>query len=187
MNIETPKIFLPRTGQTVTSPTASYAVGDDGWFQAGSPRATRFVDNGNGTITDRATRLQWVKDPSQIGGNFGTPGTPATMTWTDAVANCLGTAHGGSLEYAGFADWRLPNWLELATLYDISIGGVPPVFSEFVAVTSYYWTSSTPNREAGIRAITCFMNTLGSPWITHTAKTSAYYVRPVRGGRVNHG
>lgn len=66
MQIEPRKLWLPRTGQTTTSPTANYAEGDDGWFQAGNPRATRFIDNGNGTISDRATGLQWVKQPELI-------------------------------------------------------------------------------------------------------------------------
>jgi len=61
MRIETPKLWLPRTGQTT-----SYADGDDGYFQAGNPRVTRFVDNLNGTVSDRATGLQWVKQPELI-------------------------------------------------------------------------------------------------------------------------
>ncbi len=61
MRTEPPKHWLPRTGQTT-----SYANGDDGYFEAGSPRATRFVDNGNGTVSDRATGLQWVKQPELI-------------------------------------------------------------------------------------------------------------------------
>jgi hypothetical protein len=76
MNRESPsRIWLPRTGQTT-----SYANGDDGDFQAGNPRgvsggaiqATRFIDNLNGTISDRATGLQWVKTPELI-----IPGVPA--------------------------------------------------------------------------------------------------------------
>ena len=67
MRIETPKLWLPRTGQTT-----SYAAGDDGALRAGNPRATRFIDNLNGTISDRATGLQWVKTPELI-----IPGVPA--------------------------------------------------------------------------------------------------------------
>jgi hypothetical protein len=68
LNIEHfPKIWLPRTGQVT-----SYATGDDGDFQAGNPRLTRFIDNGNGTISDRATGLTWIKTPELI-----IPGVPA--------------------------------------------------------------------------------------------------------------
>ena len=61
MNIQNNKLYLPRTGQVT-----SYATGDDGYFQAGNPRKTRFYDNGNGTISDRATGLMWVKQPELI-------------------------------------------------------------------------------------------------------------------------
>jgi hypothetical protein len=75
MRIQTPKLWLPRTGQTT-----SYAAGDDGDFQAGNPRGvsggaiqdTRFIDNLNGTISDRATGLTWIKTPELI-----IPGCPA--------------------------------------------------------------------------------------------------------------
>jgi hypothetical protein len=57
----TRKPFLPKTGQTT-----SYADYDDGYYEAGSPIVPRFVDNGDGTITDRVTNLQWIKQPELI-------------------------------------------------------------------------------------------------------------------------
>jgi len=184
MKIETPKLLLPRTGQTATSPTANYAVGDDGWFQAGNPRATRFVDHGNGTISDRATGLQWVKDPSQIGGALGTPGTPATMTWADAVANCLGTEYGGSLAYAGFTDWRLPNMIELAgILVENGWYRIPPAM---VGVRGDYWSGTTWEKLTTYAYAARADNGSGNTLIA-ASKTGTYYVRPVRGGRVNNG
>jgi len=86
MKIATSKLYLPRTGQVT-----SYADGDDGYFQAGNPRTTRFIDNLNGTISDRATGLQWVKQPELI-----IPGATGVQTanqiqavkgaWADSVA-----------------------------------------------------------------------------------------------------
>jgi hypothetical protein len=70
-----PKIWLPRTGQVT-----SYADGDDGYFQAGNPRKTRFYDNGNGTISDRATGLMWVKQPELI-----IPGAPVAGIPTNQI------------------------------------------------------------------------------------------------------
>ena len=52
---------LPKTGQTT-----SYVDYDDGYYQKGSPISPRFVDNGDGTITDRVTNLMWVKQPELI-------------------------------------------------------------------------------------------------------------------------
>jgi len=68
--IHLPKRGLPRTGQTITAPTANYRAGDDGTYQAGvraaGTRAAEFVDNGNGTVTDYGTGLVWVKQPELI-------------------------------------------------------------------------------------------------------------------------
>ncbi|UCD89981.1 MAG: DUF1566 domain-containing protein [Desulfobacterales bacterium] len=61
-----------------------------------------FVDNGNGTVTDRATGLMWQKD-----------GSPDGMMWQNAreYVNKL-----NSEPFAGHSDWRLPTIEELASL-----------------------------------------------------------------------
>jgi hypothetical protein len=54
---------VPKTGQL--TPYVDY---DDGYYQKGHPLPglTRFVDLGDGTILDRATGLQWPKQPELI-------------------------------------------------------------------------------------------------------------------------
>ena len=61
-----------------------------------------FVDNGDGTVTDRATALMWQKDGSSEG-----------MTWASAkeYINKLNSGQFGSYSY-----WRLPTIEELASL-----------------------------------------------------------------------
>ena len=259
MDNEAPtRLWLPRTGQTVTSPTANYADGDDGYYQAGNPRATRFIDNGNGTISDRATGLQWVKQPELIipgavgihatnqiqvahgdwadatayvladvvedtvdskfyvcihahtsddgsgtdtdAPNTGSaywretvwiqsavtiaPAVPKLMIWSDAVANSLGTAHGGSLEYAGFTDWRLPNLFELFVMRDAGAAYGSEWSSLFTnGIKSYYWSSTSPPTNATYAQTVNFNN--GTYTTVPVLKTTAYNVRPVRGGRLN--
>ena len=51
---------LPKTGQTV-----QYTSGDDGTYEMGWS-GTRFTANGDGTITDNATGLMWVANPSAV-------------------------------------------------------------------------------------------------------------------------
>ncbi len=70
--------------------------------QSGSAKAVaRFVDNGDGTITDTSSGLMWQKSP------------PATvMSWPEAVA------WADSLALAGHTDWRLPYRIELRGLVD---------------------------------------------------------------------
>jgi hypothetical protein len=101
---------VPKTNQSVV-----YRKGDDGTYQAGVEfEIPRFQDNGDGTVTDLATGLMWIKDPSAIGGVWGTPGNPSTMTWAEAIDACE------ELKYAGHSDWRLPNIKELESLIDYS-------------------------------------------------------------------
>ena len=91
---------LPKTGQTI-----EYWPGDDGTYQAGW-EGERFTDNGDGTITDNATSLMWIKDALDPAINM------IDRTWYDQVD------HIEALEYAGHADWRMPNMNELMSLID---------------------------------------------------------------------
>ena len=60
-----------------------------------------FADNGDGTITDRATALIWTQADSGAG-----------LNWEDAVGYC------GTLDTAGNGGWRLPNVKELQSIVD---------------------------------------------------------------------
>jgi len=63
-----------------------------------------FVDNGDGTITDRASGLMWTR------ADGGIP-----MTWEEALA-WVETRNAGN--HLGHDDWRLPNAKELQGLVD---------------------------------------------------------------------
>lgn len=64
--------------------------------------ATRFIDNGDGTVTDRETGLIWQKDPA-----------PERITWPEAQRYIEEL---NEASFAGHSDWRLPRNQELATL-----------------------------------------------------------------------
>lgn len=88
-------VNLPKSGQNV-----SYRTGDDGDLEKGAAWPNpRFVDNGDGTITDKLTGLMWQRVPLST-----------TRNWNDAIDYCSG------LELAGYTDWRLPNRKELKSL-----------------------------------------------------------------------
>jgi len=81
-------------------------------YVRGNPQYGRndFHDNGDGTVTDRATGLTWMQvDSGSLKAGRGKDGR---MDWQEALAWAEG------LTYAGQSDWRLPNAKELQSLVD---------------------------------------------------------------------
>ena len=65
------------------------------------PATGRFVDNGDGTVTDLITGLMWAAKDN---------GSP--ISWPDARRYCQDYVGGGHV------DWRMPTLAELTSLYD---------------------------------------------------------------------
>ncbi len=99
-----------------------------------------FVDNGDGTITDKATGLMWMQDDSGKG-----------MTWPDALS------YAENMNFAGYSDWRLPDAKELQSIVDYTrspattgSAAIDPLF-HCTQITNeageadypYYWSSTT--------------------------------------------
>mgnify|MGYP006267894679 CR=1 FL=1 len=63
-----------------------------------------FRDNGDGTITDRATGLMWSKADSQTGMDW-----PAALAWVQKK---------NAENHLGHGDWRLPDAKELQSIVD---------------------------------------------------------------------
>ncbi len=100
----------------------------------------QFVDNGDGTITDRATGLMWQQADNG-----------EAMGWGEALDYAF------DLEHAGYRDWRLPNAKELQSILDYtrspdttSSPAIDPLFT-LTAITNeagqidypWLWTSTT--------------------------------------------
>ncbi len=107
-----------------------------------------FHDNGDGTITDRATGLMWTKADS---------GVP--LDWRRALE------YAESLECAGYTDWRVPNAKELQSIVDYTrapdatdpakrTAAIDPVF-DLTETESWFWTSTTHN-DNGFAIYICF-------------------------------
>jgi hypothetical protein len=129
-------VCLSKTGQT-----ASYSPGDDGAIQAGvSWPSPRFADNGDETVTDNLTGLEWTKDADAPGADACNTGI--SKTWQGALDHvvCLNTNN-----YLGHNDWRLPNINELYSLIDRSEYGpaLPDAHPFINAQSDWYWSGSS--------------------------------------------
>lgn len=90
----------------------------------------RFMDNRDGTITDRKTNLMWMKSGRPILG---------ALIWKEAVAFCKG------LRYAGYNDWHLPTKGELTSLIESGRQAPSlPAHSPFNDIVTHldYWTQT---------------------------------------------
>jgi hypothetical protein len=128
-----------------------YASGDDGTLQKGvGLPSPRWIDNGNGTITDIVTGLVWLKLANCI-----------NLPWAAAVAavNNLASGQCGLSDGSAAGQWRMPNRNEMQSVadriqanesqyFDYTILNLdntvyqPPIFANY-AEGEYYWTSTT--------------------------------------------
>jgi hypothetical protein len=125
--------------------------------------AGRFVDNGDGTITDTQTGLMWeTKNAADSVQDLSNPSDADNIyTWTDITdgdhSNPDGTGFtlflaqlngavaetANSEQLGGYSDWRMPTSWELQTIQDCSFG--PPCIDPIFGPTalSRYWSSSS--------------------------------------------
>lgn len=131
----------------------------------------KFIDNKDGTITDRATGLTWMKRDSgfsKAGRNKnGGLDWPEALEWAE------------KLKLAGHDDWRLPTAKELQTILDYTrspdttkSAAIAPVF-ESTAIENeagakdwaQYWTGTTHARGQGGAAAAYVAFGRGSGWM----------------------
>jgi len=84
-----------------------------------------FIDNGNGTVTDRSTGLMWEQKTEDNKDN--------KYYWDDALDYCE------SLSWGGYNDWRLPNISEVHSILDYS------TFHQ--AMNTIYFPNTVPYEE----------------------------------------
>lgn len=120
-------------------------------YVRGNPKYGKndFKDNGDGTVTDKATGLMWMKFDS--GHLKASENKDGKLNWLKALE------WAENLEYADYDDWRLPNAKELHSIVDYSrcpdatkSAAIDPVF-EVTSITNeggkkdypFYWTSTS--------------------------------------------
>lgn len=104
----------------------------------------QLLDNGDGTITDKATGLMWMQNDNGEG-----------VIWQDALV------YAEESKLAGYSDWRLPNAKELQSIVDYTrspagnnTAAIDPLFTASLIKNEagepdfpWYWTSTTHQRE----------------------------------------
>lgn len=134
---------LPDTGQTKCYDQAGMEIpcdnatcpGQDGRYQTGCLSESRFVDNGDGTVTDTCTGLIWQKDMADVNGDERHDDQDYLL-WCGALAYCE------NLSFAGHDDWRLPNVRELQSIVDYERFN-PSIDPVFGALSLACWSSTT--------------------------------------------
>jgi hypothetical protein len=175
-------------------------------FNTSGCYATRFVDNGDGTVTDHVTGLQWEQkdnldnvvndaDPHDAdntytwcSGGFGLNCTnsanpPDGTAYTDFLAKLNAGTSGNAIAtsgcFAGHCDWRVPTITELQTilLAPYPCGTTPCINPAFGPTqANFYWSATT--FEAGVAWEVIF----GPAGTSSDLETRDHYVRAVRGG-----
>ncbi len=120
----------------------------------------RYVDNGDGTVTDSWTSLIWQQATA-----------PYLLTWDNAIVYC------NNLTLAGHSDWRLPDRDELSSLVDRNYD--PKIHPDYFPDTrsDWYWSSTT--LATNYAWVVNFSSGLDSTDL----KTRSRFVRAVRGGQ----
>ena len=115
--------------------------------------AGRFLNHGDGTVTDTATGLMWTHCPDGLSGMGCATGTVATFTWEEALIRARDSG------LAGYTDWRLPNLKELFSMVEERC--VDPAINLAVfpnTPASYFWSASPSADSSNFTWIVGFMN-----------------------------
>ncbi len=190
---------LRRTGQAtcyaeggaVVACGTGVSEGQDGALQLGvNWPSPRFTNNGDGTVTDHLTGLVWLQDANCDRGR---------LDWVEALTFAK-TLFDGSSDHNGgdcglsdgslSGEWRLPNPIELQSLfhYGISFPAIPNTagtgqWSEGDPFTNvkddFYWTSGSFHDSPGIG----WLCNLSYGSVRYGSKLGSWRAWPVRGGR----
>jgi hypothetical protein len=178
---------VSKTGQTLCYDSTGATIdcvgtGQDGSLQKGiAPPTPRFTDNLNGTVTDNATGLIWLKNANC---------SVSPKVWADALtfANNLSTGICALTDGSSAGQWRLPNRRELQSLADlgsIDSPGLPAghPFQNLSCSTQscWYWSSSNYAEDTTRAWIVDMVD--GTLPRANDNKYFSWYAWPVRGGQ----
>ncbi|HYB99752.1 MAG TPA: DUF1566 domain-containing protein [Candidatus Limnocylindrales bacterium] len=201
-----PSIGLTATGQTMCDQDdGTFGAcpgperGQDGEAQSGIH--SRFTDNGDGTVTDRATGLMWTQSSRDAWVNDDSRVVPGWNSSLTLHRNVPGASPSGgdwilwAFGFAGYSDWRAPNRRELESLVDLSRHdpAIDPVFHHdctpgctldecACTASGPYWTTTHAEDSPHSWAVD-----FADGSVVQVSRDQALPVRAVRGGSTNFG
>lgn len=141
----------------------------------------RYVDNGDGTVTDNQTGLMWEKKTS----DGGLHDWSTLYTWPEAMSTFVSLVNGRSAGtppaagLGGYNDWRLPSIGELQVIVALPCDHVVCIDPTFGLTKEYaYWSSTTYTGDPSRAFVVNFA--LGNAG--YADKDGPANVRAVRGG-----
>jgi hypothetical protein len=140
----------------------------------------RFQDGGDGTVTDRQSKLMWTRCSSgQVLTDAACSGKPRAVSWSNAQAFASEVNASGVLF---FKDWRVPQVHELAALTDLQCNNPRINLSVFPNTpAASYWTSST--RKPPDSPGRAYALSFGAAGVALADKEESALVRLVRSAR----
>lgn len=172
--------LLPPLAALLLSLTPLAANGVSQVCEVGNDRSTPnadLIDNGNQTVTHSKTGLMWkqCEEGRTDAGCFGRPAL--YLDWAQA----LGAATSANVDkFAGYDDWRLPNWKELQSIIETGCRFWTSNLSRFpTADVTDYWTSTTD----GSDRTRAWQVSFGSGYSSTAVKSELNQVRLVRSGQ----
>lgn len=139
------------------------------------PLESHFVDNLDGTFTDKRNLLQWTKNDSTPGPGSCYGGTEKNFMYSIWHLQCLNKQN-----FLGHNDWRMPTYQELESLLaapEIKNGTIVSPQAHERLRNHDYW-STTDVAIFIYRQGIMIYNVIGPIYIYHIPY--AYYVWPVR-------
>ena len=162
----------------------------------------RYVDNGDGTVTDNKTGLMWEKksaagtaDVHDVNNHYSY-GVSINDTQQDgtlytsfiAQLNPPDLSVDGTLLpcFANHCDWRIPNIVELTSILLASCG-TPPCIDPVFGPTQYgYWSSTTDVPASTFAWAVAFGTAYLPPGVFVDSKQLSYNARAVRGAAITN-
>lgn len=116
-----------------------------------------YVDNNNGTVTDKATGLMWQKVDN---GN--------TYNWKASLI------YAKNSDLADYTDWRVPNTKELQSIVDYDKKTIPAIDEDYFKCSnddSWFWTSTT---QGDFKYTACYI-AFGKAYSKDNSDATEYY------------